>query len=175
MEVYSSPLSFGIGRKKFTLNLNNFRNTYYRILNSNKIKYKSFIADQILSNSNVMSRCIMMYKVFKDDRRRFDIGNICSIHQKFFEDAFVELGRMGDDRGYNIPMCFYSYGGVDTDNPRVEILVIELKDDWKKQVRKIINQEFKLIESMKDPSVTKEKKVRMTSESKTKPSRRSRS
>ena len=112
--LFKSPLSQqATTRRKFILNLNNYRNTHYRVLNNVKIKYKEFMREQIEKTiKKRVDKCCIIYTVYKDDKRHFDIGNICSIHQKFFEDAVVELGKMEDDRYNNIPMCIYCLGGI---------------------------------------------------------------
>ncbi len=109
----------------FILNLNNYRNTYFRTLNVAKIKYKQAIVDQIQDKPRY-EKIAILYQVFKGDNRRFDIGNVLSIHQKFFEDALVECGKLPDDKASNIPMVLYTDGGIDRDNPRVEIKVYNI-------------------------------------------------
>jgi hypothetical protein len=83
--------------------------------------------DRILDQIPVpLEKIAIQYKVFKGDKRRFDIGNVTSIHQKFFEDAIVELGKLPDDRHENLPLTFDSFGGISTDRPRVEITIYDL-------------------------------------------------
>lgn len=126
--ILESPLYVNITKnKKFILNLNNYRNMYFRTLNNSKIAYKATMKDQILDQIPVpLDKIAIQYKVFKGDRRRFDVGNVASIHQKYFEDAIVELGRLPDDRHENSPLSFFSFGGVSTDRPRVEITIYDL-------------------------------------------------
>lgn len=126
--ILESPLYINITRsKKFILNLNNYRNMYFRTLNNSKIAYKATMKDQILDQIPVpLEKIAIQYKVFKGDRRRFDVGNVASIHQKYFEDAIVELGRLPDDRHENLPLTFFTFGGVSTDKPRVEITIYDL-------------------------------------------------
>ena len=123
-----SPLAVKINSKRqFILNLNNYRNAYFRTLNTAKIAYKKFMEEQILSEIyKPLDKIAIQYKVFKGDKRRFDIGNITSIHQKFFEDAIVELGKLPDDRHENLPLTFNTFGGISTDRPRVEITIYDL-------------------------------------------------
>ena len=126
--ILESPLYINLSRtKKFILNLNNYRNMYFRTLNNSKIAYKATMKDQILDQIPVpMTKIAIQYRVYKGDKRRFDVGNIASIHQKYFEDAIVELGRLPDDRHENIPITFNTFGGVSDANPRVEITIYDL-------------------------------------------------
>ena len=125
-----SPLAIKINSKRqFILNLNNYRNAYFRTLNSAKVNYKAYMKDQILNEIyKPLEKIAIQYKVFKGDRRRFDIGNVTSIHQKFIEDAIVELGKLPDDRHENLPLTFDSFGGISTDRPRVEITIYDLTE-----------------------------------------------
>lgn len=111
----------------FILNLNNYRNTYFRTLNVAKIKYKQAIVDQIQDKPRY-EKIAIIYRVFKGDNRRFDIGNVLSIHQKFFEDALTECGKIPDDKSSILPIVIQMNGKVDTENPRVDIYVFNLLD-----------------------------------------------
>lgn len=128
VSIIESPLYIQLSRnKKFILNLNNYRNMYFRTLNNSKIAYKATMKDQILDQLPVpLDKIAIQYKVFKGDRRRFDVGNVASIHQKYFEDAIVELGRLPDDRHENLPLTFFTFGGISTERPRVEITIYDL-------------------------------------------------
>lgn len=109
----------------FILNLNQYRNTHYRVLNNCKINYKEKMKDQI-EKSPRFNKVLCVYKVYAPNKRSFDLGNVCSVHEKFFEDAFVELGKLEDDNIDFIPLVIYMGCGIDRDNPRVEVEVLEL-------------------------------------------------
>ena len=89
MYRFSSPLQIFVGKRKFILNLNNYRNTHYRVLNNAKVTYKMYMKKQIEKLPRLQPPIQITYTVFKGDKRNCDIGNICSVHQKFFEDALV--------------------------------------------------------------------------------------
>ena len=67
----------------------------------------------------------MTYTVYKGDKRNCDIGNICSVHEKFFEDALVELGKLPDDNHNMITKVTYEWGGIDKLSPSVMIMIEE--------------------------------------------------
>lgn len=123
----TSPLQIFVGKKKVILNLNNYRNLHYRTLNNAKIIYKHYMEHQINKLPQLVPPLRITYTVFKGDKRTCDIGNICSVHQKFFEDALVECGRIRDDNHILIPEVVYRWGGIDKLNPCVEILIEEAK------------------------------------------------
>lgn len=126
--IYNSPLKvLATKLKGWILNLNQYRNTHFRTLNTVKINYKLAMQSAI-SKGPKYSRVACIYTVYPPNKRLFDIGNVCCIHQKFFEDALVELGKLPDDNYNYIPTVIYQFGGIDTNNPRVEVEVIELGD-----------------------------------------------
>ena len=123
---FISPLKVLASRvKTFVLNLNQYRNTHFRVLNTCKINYKNHMAAQIKSSPS-FNKVLCLYKVYAPNKRSFDLGNVCSVHEKFFEDAFVELGKLPDDNIDYIPLVIYMGCGIDKDKPRVEIEVLEL-------------------------------------------------
>lgn len=117
-----SPLKIELSKKRgFILNLNNYRNTHYYTLNSAKVAYKELVTNQLTTKFDVPIK--ITYTYFPKTKRRVDIGNVLSIHQKFFEDALVEGGCIPDDSYDYLPEVAYRFGEIDKDNPRVEILV----------------------------------------------------
>ena len=124
--IYNSPLKvLATKLKGWILNLNQYRNTHFRTLNTVKINYKLAMESQIATGPKY-NKIACIYTVYSKDKRSFDVGNVCCIHQKFFEDALVELGKLPDDNYNYIPTIIYQFGGIDANNPRVEIEVIEL-------------------------------------------------
>ena len=125
--------------KNFILNLNQYRNTHYRVLNNCKINYKKYMKEQI-EKAKKYDRAIFVYKVFEGNRRRYDLGNVCSVHQKFFEDSFVEFNKIDDDNSTFIPIVLYLKGRLDREHPRVEIDVFDFnKEGIDKMVEMIYN------------------------------------
>lgn len=124
-----SPVEVKISNKrKMILNLNQFRNLYYRYLNLAKIEYKSLMEEQ-LSTLPKFKKAGIIYVVYKGDKRRFDIGNIVSVHQKFFEDAFVETGHLEDDKAQLLPFYCGTLGRVSDPEPRVEINIFDISTE----------------------------------------------
>lgn len=121
-----SPLSVEITKKKrFTLNLNNYRNASYFLLNIAKKNYKQAVLPQLKQLPH-FNKIKLTYVFYPNSRRRYDISNVCSIVDKFFSDALVESGHLDDDNYNYLPDVLYCFGSIDKDNPRVEILIEEL-------------------------------------------------
>ena len=136
-------------RKMLRLNLNEYRNTHYRILNNAKINYKEVMKKQI-AKAKRLGKALFVYTVYPGSKRIFDIGNICCIHEKFFEDAFVELGKLEDDNANFLPLVVYMYGGIDKENPRVDIEAMELN---RESIDKVVEMMYNIIEEVDDEQV----------------------
>ena len=136
-------------RKMLRLNLNEYRNTHYRILNNAKINYKEVMKKQI-EKAKRLGKALFVYTVYPGSKRSFDIGNICCIHEKFFEDAFVELGKLEDDNANFLPLVVYMYGGIDKDSPRVDIEAMELN---KESIDKVVEMMYNIIKEVDDEQV----------------------
>jgi len=122
-----APLRLPKNRKKdFIFNLNVYRITHYRTLNTMKIRYKEFMRKQITALPK-MDKVIIDYVLYPKTKRRTDLGNVLSIHQKFCEDALVEIGCLVDDDYHHILESRFRFGYVDKENPRVEIIITEIK------------------------------------------------
>lgn len=93
-----------------------------------KIKYKSLVRCQIEKLPVFPDQIIIMFVAYPKNRSKFDLDNVCSIHNKFFCDALVELGKLSEDNYTKIPEIRYRFGEVDKLNPRVEIIIKPVKD-----------------------------------------------
>ena len=125
-QVLISPLSVPQSKKKnFILNLNVYRNAHYQTLNKVKVNYKEHMKEQILALP-VYNQVRIKYVLFPKTRRKTDLDNVISVHQKFFQDAFAEFGRIQDDTYDFITGSVQLFGMVDPSNPRVEITIIPI-------------------------------------------------
>ena len=121
-----APLRVNQSKKKyFTLNLNQYRNAHYFTLNTAKINYKEILKPQIEKLPVIDVPVEITYKLFPATKHLTDVANVCSIHDKFFCDALVELGKLEEDNYLWIPSVRYLFGEIDRSNPRVEISIIE--------------------------------------------------
>lgn len=106
--------------KEMILNLNQYRNAHFFKLNNSKTSYKAIMKEQI-EQLPKFETVKITYTVFFGSLRKTDISNVCCVIDKYFCDALVELGKLPDDNYIYIKEVIYRYGGVDKDNPRVEI------------------------------------------------------
>lgn len=132
----SSPISITLPRKTKKdkicyLNLNNYRNWNFILSNQLKKKYKEIISDLLSSSDisiNTSKNIQIIYTFFSKNKIRKDIANCCSVIDKFFTDALVELGYIEDDSTDYIDCVIYRFGGVDKENPRCDITITDIID-----------------------------------------------
>lgn len=113
---------------KFSINLNDYRQkgTKFFILNSAKQIFHEQVKEQIDSINKLKHPIRCNYTVYKKDSRKFDVNNVCSIADKFFMDALVEYGKLEDDNyEYYLGFGETNFGGIDRENPRIEVEIYE--------------------------------------------------
>ena len=127
------PLTVTIPRKtkagkKYSLNLNNYRNWYHHENNALKVLYKGIVAEAVKKAEGTLGKppYRFMYTVFASTKRLFDLGNVCAIVQKFADDALIELGLLSDDNYTVVREIDYRFGGIDKENPRAELRITSL-------------------------------------------------
>lgn len=118
------PISVFVGKKKFILNLNNYRNAHYRKLNDSKKAYKEMIW-HLLPNDPISAPVELIYTYFHGNGRKLDVSNVCSIIDKYTCDALVEKGVLAEDNIDHVGKVTYIWGGVDKENPRCELIINE--------------------------------------------------
>ena len=110
--------------KYFILNLNNYRNAHYQSLNASKVDFcYQMNARYPEKIKPITGKIRTEYTIFSKDKRLFDLPNVGSIVQKYFEDWLVSRGVIKDDNITVIPECSYYWGMVDKENPRCEAVI----------------------------------------------------
>jgi hypothetical protein len=87
-----------VGRKKFALNLNTYRNAHFHVLNEAKVNFKNkFYADNPDLYDIGGDKLKITYTIIPNDNRLFDTMNVISIVDKFILDALVSADCIPDD------------------------------------------------------------------------------
>ena len=121
--ILNLPLTVPVSRKKkFTLNLNAYRNTHYLVLNNAKIAFKEAVA-HLIKPLPFYEKIRLTYTLFPKTHRKADVANVCSVVDKFFSDSLVEFGKLSDDNYDYLPEVSFRFGSVDKSNPRVEVFI----------------------------------------------------
>ncbi len=116
-------------KKKFILNLNNYRNAHYRVLSIAKKTYSDDRVEMIEKWDDIPrfdNPVDLEYVYYAKSNRRVDVSNPCSIIDKFTCDALVRVGILEDDSSKQIKSITYVYGGVDKENPRCRLTIKEV-------------------------------------------------
>lgn len=116
-------------KKKHYLNLNLLRNNKHHLNNNIKREYKRVIAS-LIPDGVYFEKFELEYELFLPNKLKRDISNVCSVVDKNFCDAFIELGYGVDDNYEYLQKVSYRYGGYD-DKKRgyVLITVREVKEN----------------------------------------------
>ncbi len=110
-------------KKKFILNLNNYRNAHYRVLSISKSLYSDNLVPRLKDFDRFTEPVSLTYTYYARSKRRLDISNPCSIIDKFACDALVKAEILEDDSFKQIKEVVYKFGGVEKDNPRCELVI----------------------------------------------------
>lgn len=125
--LLSLPLFLEVGtktKKKYYINLNGYRNWCYRVSNMLKQQYKQEV-EGVIKDLPTMNKISTTYYIYYPTNRTIDLDNIGSISAKFFQDALVSYGKIIDDNYKFITDIKFEFGGVDKDNPRVDVVIID--------------------------------------------------
>lgn len=123
MWTVSLPLKVSVSKEGvFYLNLNQYRNTHFQILNKAKVNFEEAVT-AALKDVPALPGCRLQYTLYIGTGRRCDVSNICSVVDKFFSDTLVSLGKIPDDSYVYLPEVNYTFGGIEKNKPRVEVTI----------------------------------------------------
>ena len=125
IHIIKVPYFITLKNKRYSCNLNGYKNTHYRTTNAMKKEFKEIITDDVL-DLPVMTRVKLHFVMHYENLRKFDIDNFLSIVSKFSCDALVELGRLPDDNFDHIVQVTGTVGAIDRDNPHIELRIKEI-------------------------------------------------
>lgn len=114
--------------KRQTIALNQYRNRHYLVSNNIKKLYKEEVKKKLslLWKIELATPISITFTYFNPTKRRSDLENFCAVHNKFFQDALVELWYIEDDNYDFVQKIEYIYWGYQKDQWRVEIEVKKL-------------------------------------------------
>ena len=113
--------------KRYSINLNHYRNAHHTENHKAKQIYKEAMKDQIALLGSY-KKIKVSYYLYPPTNAALDIGNVRSIHEKYFLDALVELGHLEDDNHKFQPVEETYYVRKDNKDPCVFIVITEVSD-----------------------------------------------
>ena len=124
---FTIPIYLYLGKKKYFLNLNQYRNWHYHVNNKLKVLFKEILHNYnpLMNSQNHNDEISINYVYYAPDKRNRDLMNVIAVVDKYFQDALVVANLIKDDNTSIIKKIQIKYGGVDKENPRIEA---ELKD-----------------------------------------------
>lgn len=111
------------GSKNPALNVNWYRNVFYRDNNIAKAKFKKHIQYQLDKFDPIDGKVKIKYVYYAARNNNPDLDNFVGTVKKYFQDALVESGLLPDDNINYIIGNSEDYGGIDKENPRVEAFI----------------------------------------------------
>lgn len=128
-KTFILPLRVEKSKKKFfSLNLNQYRNLHFQVLNKVKVTFSKIFRDRYGYNEGVLTRkAWLKYKIYFPDNRAADLGNIGAIVDKFTSDCLTKEGYIEDDNRRIVKRISFDDGGIDKINPRAELELIEME------------------------------------------------
>src|SRR5690242_17215389 len=101
------PLKVRVSKKReFTLNLNQYRNTHFQVLNKAKVIFEGVVGP-LLKGIPSLDGCTLEYRLFPSSRQLCDVANVCSVVDKFFSDTLTSQGKLEDDNYTFVPKVVY--------------------------------------------------------------------
>lgn len=118
------PISVPVsGKKKFYLNLNQYRNAHHFTLSKAKLNFHAIVKPTI-EHLPALGQIRMLYTLFTGSNQLVDTANVCCIVDKFFSDVLVSAEKIVDDNRDIVLEVAFRYGGVDKHAPRVEVWIV---------------------------------------------------
>lgn len=124
-------IPYGKKDKYFYVNLNQYRNTHFHILNGAKRTFEEIVSKSVLALPKI-EQADLTYLIFPHRNTKLDVSNVCSIADKFFSDLLTLHKVIPDDNYDHISNVHYSYGGKsDRGYSYIEVIIdiIKLQED----------------------------------------------
>lgn len=121
-----------LGKKRLGLlpSWNIFLNVSSRIIQNERKKmisdYTKFILKKFDVDRNFLDRCSVIVKQYNQTKVSFDLDNI---HTKSSFDSLTEYHVWEDDNVYILEPLIFT-GGCDKNNPRTEILIFPITEEY---------------------------------------------
>ena len=127
--TFTMPLFIQLAKsvkgKKYHINLNNCLGWHHSTYASLKRKYTALCEEQ-LKKPKIKTPISIEYVLYRGDKRKIDLANVCSMHDKFFADALRSWGCIPEDSVVELPSITFTFGGYEKGKGRIEIIVREI-------------------------------------------------
>lgn len=107
--------------KRNCLSLNWFFGLHWARKARIKEDYQASVYDQVTNLDPISFQVELHFTLIPPNKVRRDRSNVLAIHEKFICDALVKNGVLKDDNDRYITKTVYTSGGIDKQNPMVEL------------------------------------------------------
>lgn len=122
----SAPITVQVSKhKRWSLNINHYRNTHHQTLSKAKIKFAAMV-HPLLIHVPYIEKARISYILYPETATLCDVANVCSIVDKFFSDVLVSAGKLPDDNYKILTSVAYGFGEIDRLNPRCDVIIESL-------------------------------------------------
>lgn len=127
--------------KKEALNLNVYRNLYFRALSAMKKNFEAR-AKRLIQKKGIppLGTVWLHYEIFPNQRGRVDTMNVGSIVDKFFSDSLTSAKIIEDDDYTKVVFNSFCFGAVVKGEAFVRVHIIELEPRNKRDMRVLLDQ-----------------------------------
>ena len=123
MYTITSPIHITIGSKdKIALNFNRTRNMLGFQWNALKKEYTETLLP-LVQNLPSFVKIKITYSLYIGSNHKSDVMNWVSVVDKFFQDVLVKANKLPDVNYKCVPEIVSKFGGIDKQNPRMEIVI----------------------------------------------------
>lgn len=128
--------------KKEALNLNVYRNLYYRALSAMKKNFDARAKDLIKDGEiPPLGKVWLHYEIHPNQKGRVDTMNVGSIVDKFFSDSLTGAGIIEDDDYTRVVFNSFSFGCVVKGEAFVKVHITELEPRKERAMRVLLDEE----------------------------------
>ena len=126
LPVYYTEVFKTKDSKTFLVSLNWYRNAHYHIQNKVKQYFTELIKKEVKDKAPIVTSYSVTYEYYYKNKSS-DLPNVTTMTSKWVNDTLQELKLVPNDNVQYLVQELHKVAGQDTINPRIEIVIKEIK------------------------------------------------
>lgn len=106
--------------------MNNYNKWHYQTKSKIKKLFTEMAVEKLQGIPAAANVIELTYTVYRGDAYSYDLMNVVSVFDKFFEDSLTTAKIITDDNYKVVRKITAIPGGIDRENPRVEVRIREI-------------------------------------------------
>ena len=106
--------------------MNNYNKWHYQTKSKIKKLFTELAVEKLQNIPKSVNIIELTYTVYRGDAHSYDLMNVVSVFDKFFEDSLTAAKVISDDNYKVVRKITAIPGGIDKENPRVEVRIREI-------------------------------------------------